>query len=73
MIYLGTEIKKYKFNSGKSRWSMPSTHYVNNSIKMVKGLLKYEDSQLIKFRSAGKNPLTNGYFPELYQRNYLRP
>ena len=34
-IYLGTEIRKYKINSGKSHWSISSTKYMNNATRKV--------------------------------------
>ena len=44
---------------------MSSTKYVKNAIKTVEGLLKDDDKQLRKVKSAVKKPLPNGYCPEL--------
>ena len=72
-IYLGAKIKKYYVRSGKSHWRMSITQYVKNPIKIVEGLLKDDYRQLRKVKSAGKQPLTNGYWPELEQSNELIP
>ena len=64
-IYCGAEIKKYQVRSGKSHWTVSSTHYVKNSIKTVEGLLKDKDRQSRKVKSVGKKPLTNRYWLEL--------
>ena len=68
-IYLGAEIKKSQVKSGKSNWSILSTQYANNAIKTLEGLLKDEDRQLIKVKSAGKQLLPNVYWTGLDQIN----
>ena len=50
---------------------MSIEQYVNNSIKMVEGLLKGEYRQLRKFKLYGKQALKNGYHPELDHSNEL--
>jgi hypothetical protein len=64
-IYLGAEISKYQLGDGKSRWSMSSTRYVKNAIKTVEELLEKDGRTLRKCNKAGKQPLPNGYRPEL--------
>ena len=46
---------------------------MKNVIKMVEGLLKYEDIKLRKFKSYGKQPLPNRSWPELEQIDELSP
>ena len=70
-IYLGAEIEKDQFKSGRFHWSMPSTHYVNNVVKTVEVLLKYGDRQLRKFKPDGNQPFPNRYCPELEQSNEM--
>ena len=60
MIYLVSNINKYHVNSCKCHWSIPIKQCVNNSIKVVKGLLKDEDIQLREVKSTEKQPLPNG-------------
>ena len=72
-IYLGTEIKKYQFNSFKSHWVITSTHYMNNMIKAAEVLFKDEDRHLRKFNLSGKEPLENLYRPDSEQIDELTP
>ena len=62
-IYLGAEIKKCQVKSGKSHWSVPSTQYVNNAIKTLEVLFKYEDIHLRKVKADGNQTLLNRYRP----------
>ena len=39
-IYLDAENKKYQVKSGKSHWSMSSTQYMKNAVRMVEGLFR---------------------------------
>ncbi len=55
-IYLGAKIKKYQVKSGKSHWSMSSTHHVKNAVKTVEDLLKADGRSLRKAKSAVKQP-----------------
>ena len=58
-IYLGAEIKKYQVNSGKYCWSIPSTHYMKNTIKTIEVLLKSEYIQLKRVNSSVNDPFRN--------------
>ena len=59
IIKFGVVIKKYQVKRGKYSFGMSSTQCVKNYIKTVEGLLKDVGRQLIKVKSAGKQPFPN--------------
>ena len=65
--YLGAEIKKYQVRCGKYHWSMPITQYMKNTIKTIEVLLKDEDRQLRKVKTA-----ENSRFQTYSGRNWSR-
>ena len=62
--YLGGDVEKLTLEDGNVIWATSSRSYVENAIKTVEGLL-LEDGEGYVLKTQAKNPLPQGYRPEL--------
>jgi hypothetical protein len=60
--YLGANIEKFHLPDGRESWSMSRHQYVQNAVKIVKGLLAQEG---MKLKGKAECPYPQHYRPEV--------
>jgi hypothetical protein len=68
--YLGANIVKFWLPDGRESWSMSSSQYVQNGVKIVEGLLAQEG---MKLKGKAERPYPQHYRPEVDVSQELEP
>ena len=63
--YLGANVDTYVNSNGQEFWSLSSNDYVQNAVKLVKGMLEKEGLTLPTSHNQTKRPMDQKYRPEL--------
>ena len=63
--YLGTNVDTYINANGQEFWSLSSNDYIQNAVKLVKGMLEKEGLTLLTSHNQTKRPMHQKYHLEL--------